>query len=63
MNRDSNFLNTADPLPDGTDQTGVLVGDGVPDGVGNVDGGGAGIYRGLYYAAEKVDVRTRGVFR
>jgi len=58
-----NVLDPADPLPDGSDQTGVLIGDGVPHGVGNVDGGRAGVYRRLDHAAKKVDIRTCGVFR
>src|SRR5262245_15267125 len=57
------LLDPVDALANLADTLSPLLGDGVPDGVRDVDGPGAGVDDSREHVAHVVEVRARGVFR
>src|SRR5262249_48385483 len=63
MNRDGNLLDSVDASADGSDQLGVLLGNGVAHRVWNIDDVGPGIDGRLHKTAKVIDVGARSILR
>ena len=63
VDADHGAVDPPDPLAEGADDPVHLLGRGVADGVGDVDGRGAGVDRRFHDPTEEVELRASGVLR
>ncbi len=62
MGGDGDVLDSLDASADGCDQFAEFRGDGIADGVGDVERGGAGFHYRIEHLAEKFRVGAGGIF-